>query len=111
MGIAEELAKLEALRTSGALTEAEYARAKALVLNGQPAAVPGGHVRGGPNLLQSFTRSRQDKILGGVCGGLGRSTPVPSWAWRLAFCLLFLGFGSGLILYVLLWIFVPAEPW
>lgn len=109
MGITEELEKLEALRTSGALTEAEYARAKALVLNGQPAPVAGSHAPAGSNPLQSFTRSSQDKILGGVCGGLGRSTPIPSWAWRLIYCLLFLAGGIGLVPYVLMWILIPSD--
>jgi phage shock protein PspC (stress-responsive transcriptional regulator) len=36
-------------------------------------------------------------------------TPVPSWAWRLLFVLLFLIYGTGFLLYVLLWIFVPQE--
>jgi phage shock protein PspC (stress-responsive transcriptional regulator) len=47
-----------------------------------------------------------------VCGGLGEHTPVPSWTWRLLFALLFLFYGTGLLIYILLWIFVPpkSEP-
>lgn len=62
------------------------------------------------NWLQTFSRSKTDKWLGGVCGGLGEHTPIPSWSWRLIFVLLFLFYGTGLLLYVLLWIFIPKNP-
>jgi phage shock protein PspC (stress-responsive transcriptional regulator) len=62
------------------------------------------------NVLQTFKRSRRDRWLGGICGALGSRTPAPSWAWRLLFVLLFLAYGTGLLFYVLLWIFVPQEP-
>lgn len=42
MSLADELHKLEALRRAGALTDAEFAQAKALLLSGQPA--PGQHL-------------------------------------------------------------------
>ncbi|MEQ8153142.1 MAG: PspC domain-containing protein [Smithellaceae bacterium] len=60
--------------------------------------------------LHTFTRSRQDRWIGGVCGGLGKHTPIPSWTWRLLFVLLVLIGGTGFLLYILLWIFVPDEP-
>ena len=104
MSIADELAKLEGLRASGALNEEEYARAKALVLSGMPTAPLGVD-----SILRKFTRSSRDKWLGGVCGGLAAQTPVPSWAWRLGFCLLLFAYGVGLIPYILLWIFVPSD--
>jgi phage shock protein C len=62
------------------------------------------------NWLQNFTRSRKDRWIGGVCGGLGEQTPVPSWTWRLIFTLFLLIWGTGLLLYILLWIFVPETP-
>ncbi len=61
------------------------------------------------NWLNRFRRSRRDKWIGGVCGGLGEITTFPSWTWRLVFALLFLCYGVGLIPYILLWIFVPKE--
>jgi phage shock protein C len=61
------------------------------------------------NFLQTFKRSRKDRWLGGICGALGGRTPAPSWAWRLIFMLLFMIYGTGFLLYVLLWIFVPQE--
>lgn len=62
------------------------------------------------NWLQNFARSRKDRWIGGVCGGLGEHTPVPSWTWRLLFTLFLLMWGTGLLFYILLWIFAPEEP-
>lgn len=59
--------------------------------------------------LHNFTKSDTDRWIGGVCGGLGEHTPVPSWVWRLLFTLLVMCFGTGLLIYVLLWIFVPRK--
>ena len=39
----------------------------------------------------------------------GRSTGMAAWVWRLIFAALFICAGAGLLLYVLLWIFVPSE--
>jgi phage shock protein PspC (stress-responsive transcriptional regulator) len=54
------------------------------------------------NWLQAFTKSDKDRLLGGICGGLGESTPLPSWVWRLIFVLLFTIYGTGLFIYILL---------
>jgi phage shock protein C len=109
MSLSEELERLQSLRERGAISDEEFARAKAQVL-GEPArptsAAPGG-THG--SFLQRLTRSRRDRIIGGVCGGLGQSTDLPSWAWRVIFCLTLLYFGAGLLIYLLLWIFLPQE--
>jgi phage shock protein C len=62
------------------------------------------------NWLQRLTRSNEDSWIGGVCGGLGENTSVPSWVWRLGFVLFFIFYGLGLLIYILLWIFVPPKP-
>ena len=61
------------------------------------------------NWLKRLSKSQDDKLIGGVCGGFGKHTSVPSWVWRFIFCVMFLIYGSGLILYILLWIFMPKE--
>ena len=106
MGIAEELERLQALHDRGAISDEEFARAKLQVLDGSAGARTGAH----GSFLQQLSRSRTDRYLGGVCGGLGRHTDLPSWAWRIIFCLTFLYFGAGLLTYVRLWIFLPQEP-
>jgi phage shock protein PspC (stress-responsive transcriptional regulator) len=59
--------------------------------------------------LRRLTKSKKDEWLGGVCGGLGEHTPLPSWVWRLVFLLLLFCYGTGLLLYIALWICLP-EP-
>ncbi|MBY4596056.1 PspC domain-containing protein [Ottowia caeni] len=103
MSLTEDLAKLDELRRNGALNEAEFQQAKERLL--------GISMRGTP-LVDAFNqlrRSRSDRWLAGVCGGLARSTGLESWAWRLIFAVLLLMGGMGIVVYVLFWIFVPEE--
>jgi len=56
-------------------------------------------------------RSRTDRMISGVCGGLGKYLGIDPTLIRLVFVLLLLfGVGSGLILYVILMFIVPEEP-
>ena len=56
-------------------------------------------------------RSRTDRMVAGVCGGLGRYLGVDPTLIRLAFVLLLLfGVGSGLLVYVVMMLIVPMEP-
>jgi phage shock protein C len=59
--------------------------------------------------LQNLKRSKSDCWLGGVCGGLGTHTPIPSWVWRMIFLLLLLCMGTGVLAYIILWICIPEE--
>jgi len=54
-------------------------------------------------------RSRTDRMIGGVCGGLGTYFGVDPSLIRLAFVLLFVFGGSGFLLYLILWIVLPEE--
>ena len=91
------------------LNDEEFAKAKARLLAGH--AAPGTSSTAGPNVgaLNGLRRARVDRWIGGVCGGIARATNLDSWVWRLIFTVLFLAFGSGILLYILLWIFVPEE--
>jgi phage shock protein C len=57
--------------------------------------------------LKAARKSSKDCWIGGVCGGLGEATPIPSWMWRVLLLFSLLTFGFGLLLYVLLWICLP----
>jgi phage shock protein C len=106
VSISGELEKLQSLRDRGVISEQEFVQAKARVLdNAPPAAAPDGT----HSFLQQLARSRSDRFIGGVCGGLGRHTDLPSWAWRVMFSLTLLYFGAGLLIYLLLWLFLPLE--
>ncbi len=63
----------------------------------------------GQNWLQRLAKAKDDRWIGGVCGGLGKHTAIPSWTWRVIFALLFFCFGTGLLVYILLWVFMPQE--
>ena len=54
--------------------------------------------------------SRTDKKLAGVCGGLGEQFGLDSTYIRLAFALIFLYYGSGLMLYILAALIIPKRP-
>jgi phage shock protein C len=105
MGLADELARLEELHARGALTADEFARAKARLLDGPPASTDIPAV----DAINRLRRSRSDRWIGGVCGGVAVMTGVESWIWRLILVALALFGGTGVVLYVLLWIFVPSE--
>jgi phage shock protein C len=49
-------------------------------------------------------RSKTDKVIAGICGGIGKATGISPWLFRLLFF-----FGSGLWVYLLMWIFIEEE--
>ena len=55
-------------------------------------------------------RSRDDRVVSGVCGGLGEYFGIDSVLVRIAFVLLIFAGGLGLLAYVLGWIFIAEEP-
>ncbi len=56
-----------------------------------------------------LTRSSDDKMIGGVAGGLGRHLDVDPALVRLTFVILALFGGSGILLYALAWIIIPTD--
>ncbi|MCB0428664.1 MAG: PspC domain-containing protein, partial [Flavobacteriales bacterium] len=52
-------------------------------------------------------RDPDDKVLGGVCSGIGAYFDLDPLWFRLAFAASFLLFGSGFLFYILLWMIVP----
>ncbi|MFO7837112.1 MAG: PspC domain-containing protein [Candidatus Thorarchaeota archaeon] len=55
-------------------------------------------------------RSRDDKVIGGVCGGIAEYTGIDATIIRVLWILLTLGYGAGLIIYIILMIVIPMEP-
>ena len=51
----------------------------------------------------SFGRSQDDRVLAGVCGGVASALAVDATLVRLAFALLALAGGAGILLYLALW--------
>ena len=52
-------------------------------------------------------RAIDDKWVGGVCGGLGRYFEIDATIVRLIFIVAFFGFGTGLLVYLVLWLVMP----
>lgn len=52
-------------------------------------------------------RDPDNRILGGVCSGLSAYFNVDPIVFRIIFILIALGMGSGLIIYIILWIVIP----
>jgi phage shock protein C len=49
-------------------------------------------------------------MLGGVSAGLAEHTGIDVVLWRVGFVALTLAGGSGILLYLLLWVLVPSGP-
>ena len=60
-------------------------------------------------LLKDLSKSKSDVMIGGVCGGLGAHTFIPTWIWRAGFLVALLCFGTGGLVYIILWIAMPDE--
>jgi len=61
-----------------------------------------------PQTPRLFRRSRTDRMLGGVCGGLAETLGVDAALLRIGLvAATVLGFGAGAVIYLVCWIVVP----
>ena len=59
---------------------------------------------------QGLVRPRDERVIAGVCSGLGRRFGLGPWAARILFVLLLMVIpGSQLLIYPVLWILMPNE--
>lgn len=103
MSMADELDKLASLHERGVITAEEFQRLKSRLMDGAPAE---DALRPTDSVMR---RSLDDRWIGGVCAGLARMMGVETWIIRLAVTLLTFFWGTGLVIYILLWVFVPLE--
>src|SRR5512137_692366 len=61
-------------------------------------------------MTKRLYRSRQQRILAGVCGGLGEYFDVDPVFVRILAVVLFFAHGVGLIAYIVAWIAMPKAP-
>jgi phage shock protein PspC (stress-responsive transcriptional regulator) len=60
--------------------------------------------------MKRLYRSKKERILGGVCAGLGEHLDVDPTVIRLIWAVVsVLSIGTGIIIYVLAWIIIPEE--
>jgi phage shock protein C len=61
--------------------------------------------------VKRLYRSRDERMIAGVAGGLGEYFAIDPTIVRLLFALsVFFGFGTGLLVYLILMLVVPEEP-
>jgi len=59
--------------------------------------------------IRRLYRSNTDKVIGGVCGGLGEYLEIDPVILRIIWAVL--GFaGIGIIAYIISWIVIPKNP-
>lgn len=56
-------------------------------------------------------RSRADRKIAGICGGLGKFLNLDSTVIRLIFVLLCIAGGSGVLIYLIAALIIPEEPY
>ncbi len=61
-------------------------------------------------MAKKFYRSRKNRVIAGICGGLAGYFDVDPIIVRLITLILVLSAGAGLIAYIIAWIVVPEEP-
>ncbi len=60
--------------------------------------------------MKRLYKSRRDKIIDGVCGGIGEYLGIDPTIVRIAFILLFFMGGVGLLLYIAGMLIIPVNP-
>jgi len=59
---------------------------------------------------KALRRSRKNRIIAGVCGGLGEFFGISTFWFRLAFLIALLPGGvPGILAYLIAWIIMPSE--
>ena len=62
------------------------------------------------NQKRALRRSKSNRILAGVCGGLAEFFGISSFWFRLALIIAFIPGGvPGVLIYLILWIIIPGE--
>lgn len=62
------------------------------------------------NSQKKLTRSNDQKMVAGVCGGLGQYFGIEPARFRLIFVIIALLYGAGIVAYLLLWFLIPRAP-
>jgi phage shock protein PspC (stress-responsive transcriptional regulator) len=55
-------------------------------------------------------RSKKDRVLGGVCAGLGNFFTIDPVLVRVLWAISFFVGGVGFLAYIIAWIIIPEEP-
>jgi phage shock protein C len=60
--------------------------------------------------MKRLYRSKKERMLGGVCAGLGEHLDIDPTVIRLIWAVVtVLSLGTGIVVYILAWILIPEE--
>jgi len=100
--VQETYDKLDEFLYSGEQQKATYSKSKRKSKSSESFSV---------SVKNKLFRSRTDKYIAGVCGGLSKYLGISSTAIRIIFvAALFLGYGSFFLVYIAMAIVMPKEP-
>ena len=57
--------------------------------------------------MKKFYLSSTDRKIAGVCGGIAEYFNIDSLIVRIIFLVLVLGFGTGVLAYLIIWLLAP----
>lgn len=72
--------------------------------------VPAGEATRTPSGRSRLHLSSKNRKLAGVCGGLGEFLGMDALIFRVLFVVFFFAWGSGVMLYGVLWLLMPRAP-
>ncbi len=61
-------------------------------------------------MAKKLYRSKEDRKIAGVCGGLGEYFDIDPTIVRLIWLAMLFAVGSGVLAYIIGWIIVPEKP-
>jgi phage shock protein C len=61
-------------------------------------------------MQERIYRSKNDRIIAGICGGLAKYFDIDPAIVRIIFILLFFFKGVGFLAYIIMWIVIPTDP-
>ena len=59
--------------------------------------------------MKKLYRSKKDRLIGGICGGIGDYINIDSNVLRILWVLSILILGFGILAYILCWILIPEK--
>ncbi|HNW76651.1 MAG TPA: PspC domain-containing protein [Bacteroidales bacterium] len=62
------------------------------------------------NEVKRLYRLRTDRVIGGVCSGIGKYFTLDPVLIRVLWVIAFFFGGAGLLAYIIAWIIIPEEP-
>ena len=61
-------------------------------------------------MIRKVYRSRQNRVISGICGGLGEYFNVDPVLIRVIWVVTILAWGAGIIAYLIAWLAIPLNP-